>query len=119
VRTLAAPTYFDKVEAHTVVPRNPLLQPQRLQQLQMSRTMATAPPELREALARDALAGGLEQMRVLAQGVELRRTVPHRSLVVEGMQQGMAYEVRLVQDDACLAQNVCRVPVCPADFVDE
>lgn len=119
VRTLVTPTYFDKVEAHAVVPRDPMLEPQRLQQLQMTRTMATASQELREAIARDAMTGGLEQMRVLAQGMELRRTVPHRSLVVEGMQQGMAYEVRLVQDNACIAQNVCRVPVCPADLVDE
>jgi hypothetical protein len=119
VRTLTAPTYFDKIEAHTVVSRDPMLQPQRLQQLQMTRTMATAPPELREAIERDALAGGLEQMRVLVQGVEVRRTVPHRTLVVEGMQPGMAYEIRLVQEDACIAQDVCRVPVCPADFVDE
>lgn len=123
VRALAAPAYFDRVVDHTVVARDPVLEPQRLQQLQRTRSLASAPPELRAAMDRDARAGGIEQMRAVAQGVELRRAVPHRTLVVEGMQPGMTYEVRLVQEGARSAegveQNVCHIPVCPADFVDQ
>jgi hypothetical protein len=125
LRLQAVPVYLDKVLEHRVVPRDPALQLQRLQQFQrQSPTMAAAqaPADLREALERDARSGAIEQMRVIAQGAETYRGVAQRSVIVEGMQPGLAYEIRLVQDAAAGAelvdQNMCPVPVCPADFVN-
>ncbi len=125
LRLQAVPVYLDKVLEHRVVPRDPALQPQRLQQFQrQSPTMvaAQAPADLREALERDARSGAIEQIRVIAQGAETNRGVTQRSVIVEGMQPGLAYEIRLVQDAAAnverIDQNMCPVPVCPADFVN-
>lgn len=125
LRLQAVPVYLDKVQEHRVVPRDPALQPQRLQQFQrQSPTMAAAqaPADLREALERDARSGAIEQMRVIAQGAETYRGAVQRSVIVEGMQPGLAYEIRLVQDATAGAervdQNMCPVPVCPADFVN-
>ncbi len=107
VRARVEPVYFDNVRDHRVVPRDPALEPQRLKQFQRMApavAAAQAPADLREALERDARLGAIEQMRV----------------IVEGMQPGLAYEIRLVDDSGGeaerLDENLCPVPVCPADY---
>ncbi|MCO4866007.1 hypothetical protein MKD50_30315, partial [Cupriavidus sp. WGtm5] len=122
LRHLVNPAVFHKVQANRIVPRDPALTPQRLRQvLVLPSAQATLPADLQEALQRDARTGGLEQMRVVAQGVESAREHPQRTVVIEGMQPGLTYGVRVVHErDAetmTAAENVCRVPVCPADFV--
>lgn len=121
LRQLVQPTFLHKVEANRIAPRDPALSPQRLRQV----FGAAAPPaglsaDLQQALQRDARTGALEQMRLIAQGVEIVRDQPRRTVIVEGLQPGLTYGVRVVHERDAQAEtaveNICRVPVCPADF---
>lgn len=123
LRVREAPAFLDRVREFRVVPRDPGLDTARLREVRPNAsTSADTPPELRAAMAADLRGGALQQIRAVAQGVEVQRGAPRRTLVFEGLQPGMSYEIRLVRDgeDAAqsLGENVCRVPVCPADYVD-
>lgn len=59
---------------------------------------------------------------VVAQSVNRLSEVAERQLIVEGLEPGIAYRLRLVEEltdgSVEIAQGVCPVPACPADFVD-
>ena len=123
-KSAAQPAPFQPVEDNRVMARDPDL-PATVD-LMLERvpgTLERFSQPAREALQRDAQTGGIGRMHVVGQTVELQQEVPRRTVVVEGMQPGLTYKVRLVQESPSaaskLAQNICRVPVCPADFVGQ
>jgi hypothetical protein len=123
LRAREAPVFLDRVREFRVVPRDLGMDTTRLRGVRANAsTAADTPPELREAMVADLRGGALQQIRAIAQGMEVQRGTPRRTLVFEGLQPGMSYEIRLVRDGVeaaqTLGENVCRVPVCPADYVD-
>ena len=133
LRQIVTPAFMAQVQAHRIVAREPTLDPQRLRPMLAASGAAFTPPaDMQEALQRDARRGGLAQMRFLAQGVEVRRGQPLRTVVLDGLQPGLTYGVRLVRErlsgtaitpaanaagGETVVENICRVPVCPADFM--
>ena len=122
LRMREAPVFLDRVREFRVVPRDAGMDTARLRSARPNASTAIdTSPDLREAMAGDLRSGALQQIRAIAQAVEIQRGTPQRTLVFEGMQPGMSYEIRLVRDGVeaaeNLGENVCRVPVCPADFV--
>jgi hypothetical protein len=80
-------------------------------------------PQLQlDALVQDLETGSLGQFLVLYKTSFERRSIRYNALVGEGMQPGLTYSIRLVSDASNIAttldEDVCRAPVCPADFVD-
>ena len=123
LRVRETPVFLDRVREFRVVSRDAGMDTARLRSARPNAsTSADTAPALREAMVGDLRSGALQQIRAIAQGVEVQRGTPQRTLVFEGMQPGMSYEIRLVRDGVeaaeNLGENVCRVPVCPADFVD-
>lgn len=123
LRIREAPVFLDRVREFRVVPRDIGMDTTRLRSVRPNASTAMdTSPDLREAMVGDLRSGALQQIRAIAQGVEVQRGTPQRTLVFEGLQPGMSYEIRLVRDGVeaaeSLGENVCRVPVCPADFVD-
>lgn len=123
LRVRDTPVFLDRVREFRVVPRDPGMDTTRLRSLRANASTATdTPPDLREAMAADLRGGALQQIRAIVQGTEVHRGTPRRTLVFEGMQPGLSYELRLVRESVeaaeSLGENVCRVPVCPADYVD-
>lgn len=122
LRVRDAPVFLDRVREFRVVPRDAGMDTARLRSARPNASTALdTSPDLREAMVGDLRSGALQQIRAIAQGVEIQRGTPQRTLVFEGMQPGMSYEIRLVRESVefaeSLGENVCRVPVCPADFV--
>ena len=122
LRVRDAPVFLDRVREFRVVPRDAGMDTMRLRSVRPNASTAVdTTPELRQAMVGDMRSGALQQIRAIAQGVEVQRGTPRRTLVFEGLQPGMSYEIRLVRDAAgaaeSLGENVCRVPVCPADYV--
>ena len=122
VRSTVTPAIVQPVHDSRILARDPALPPaDRLMTERIPGALEQLSASERAALERDAQSGGLGRMQVVGQAVELRRSVPHRAVVVEGMQPGLTYEVRLVEDAQpaaqSIAQGICRVPVCPADFI--
>ena len=123
LRARDAPVFLDRVREHRVVARDAGMDTARLRSARPNAsTSADTSPALREAMTADLRTGGLQQIRAIAQGIEIQRGATQRTLVFEGMQPGMSYEIRLVRESVeaaeSLGENVCRVPVCPADFVN-
>lgn len=123
LRVREAPVFLDRVREFRVVPRDPGMDTTRLRSVRANAsTAADTPPDLREAMVADLRSGALQQIRAIAQGVEVQRGTPRRTVVFEGLQPGLSYEIRLVREGVeaaqSLGENVCRVPVCPADYVD-
>jgi hypothetical protein len=122
LRVRDAPVFLDRVREFRVVPRDTGMDTTRLRSVRPNASTAMdTSPDLREAMVGDLRSGALQQIRAIAQGVEVQRGTPQRTLVFEGLQPGMSYEIRLVRDGVeaaeSLGENVCRVPVCPADYV--
>lgn len=123
LRVRETPVFLDRVREFRVVPRDPGMDTTRLRSVRPNASTAVdTSPDLREAMVADLRGGALQQIRAIAQGVEVQRGTPRRTLVFEGMQPGLSYEIRLVREGVeaaeNLGENVCRVPVCPADYVD-
>lgn len=123
LRVRETPVFLDRVREFRVVPRDAGMDTVRLRSVRPNASTAVdTTPELRQAMVADLRGGALQQIRAIAQGVEVQRGTPRRTLVFEGLQPGMSYEIRLVRDGVeaaeSLGENVCRVPVCPADYVD-
>lgn len=121
LRERVNPAFLTRVQNHRVVARDPALVPQRLLQVfRAPGVPASLPEDLQQALQRDARGGALEQLRLLVQGVETARNPPRRTVIVEGLQPGLTYGMRVVRERNAeaetTAENICRVPVCPADF---
>ena len=122
LRVRETPVFLDRVREFRVVPRDAGMDTARLRSARPNAsTSADTSSDLREAMVGDLRSGALQQIRAIAQGVEVQRGTPQRTLVFEGLQPGMSYEIRLVRDGVetavSLGENVCHVPVCPADFV--
>lgn len=123
LRLRETPVFLDRVREFRVVPRDPGMDTTRLRSARPNAsTAADTPPDLREAMAADLRSGALQQIRAIAQGLEMQRGTPRRTMVFEGLQPGLSYQLRLVREGVesaeSLGENVCRVPVCPADYVD-
>lgn len=123
LRVRETPVFLDRVREFRVVPRDPGMDTARLRSARPNASTAMdTSPDLREAMVGDLRSGALQQIRAIAQGMEVQRGTPQRTLVFEGMQPGLSYEIRLVRESAeaavSLGENVCHVPVCPADFVN-
>lgn len=73
------------------------------------------------AVAADLQTGGLGQVRALGRSVVPLRGEPHQIVSLVGFQPGGTYRVRIVGegDDRAetITEQICRIPVCPADFV--
>jgi hypothetical protein len=87
-----------------------------------TRAMASLPAEQVAEVEADLRLGGLNQIRVLGMTTDTVRGKPREAVSMLGLQPGMTYRIRVVDEAAdgarTLAERVCRVPVCPADFVD-
>ncbi len=87
-----------------------------------TRAMASLPAEQVAEVESDLRLGGLNQIRVLGMTTQTVRGQPREAVSMLGLQPGMTYRIRVVNeaDDGArtVAERVCRVPVCPADFVD-
>jgi hypothetical protein len=121
VRKQATPALLQRVENNRVVPRDPALPAPEVLKRERMPTQPAPPPAAKEAMERDQRTGAFGRMQAVAQSVEIKRTVPHRNVVLAGLQPGLTYKVRVVQERGTeadtIAEDICRVPVCPADFV--
>lgn len=124
VRKQTQPALIQRIENNRVMARDLALPaPEAIKKERLPQVRKKLRQETRAALERDAKLGAYGRMQAIAQTIELKRSIPHRSLVLEGMQPGLTYKIRLVQDRAAaaadsLAEDICRIPVCPADFID-
>jgi hypothetical protein len=123
VRQRIRPVLLQRVIDNRIVARDPALPlPEMLKTERRPGVREQMSRAAREALQRDDQAGSVGRMEILAQGVERRQSIPYRTVVAEGMQPGLTYRVRLVEERGStadkLAENICRVPVCPADFIE-
>lgn len=124
IRTVVEPTVFQPVLNSRILDRDPALpDPEIAIDERTPGVLDELPASARAALDRDAHTGGLGRMRVAGQAAEQRRSVPHRTVVIQGMQPGQTYKIRVMQESGSSAnsigQNICRIPVCPADFITD
>jgi len=117
------PALLQKVEKGRVALRDPRLPSKtELAAPQPSAPNQTDAAEKREAIRQDDLAGSLGQVTVIAEKIERKRAILHRVLTIEKLQPGLSYAFRVVQQRdetaTAVAEEICQVPVCPADFVD-
>jgi len=81
------------------------------------------PGEMQATLQRGLQTGSLSQVRVLGRSRELRQGATMQAVTMAGLQPGMTYRFRMVEKGPdggdVLVEQICRVPVCPADFVAE
>lgn len=123
IRKNIQPTMIQRVEKHRILARDPALPvPEALKQERLPDGRMQLPQATQEALDLDAQSGAFSRMQAVAQSVEVKRSIPHRNLVLEGLQPGLTYKLRLVAEGTAtadsLAEDICRVPVCPADFYE-
>ncbi len=88
----------------------------------MDEMLPGLPADIRSAVVQDKKTGSLGQARVLGRAKEMWRGKPQQAVTMLGLQVGTTYRVRVVEEQANAAQtlveSICRVPVCPADFID-
>lgn len=88
----------------------------------MAEMLPSLPADIRSAVEQDQKTGSLGQARVLGRTKEMWRGKPQQAVTMLGLQAGITYRVRVVEEQAngaqTLVESICRVPVCPADFVD-
>ena len=123
LRKKVRPAMIQRVENLRILARDPALpEPEALKRERLPEGRIQLPPATLQALERDAQTGAFGRMQAVAQSVEMLRSIPHRNLLLEGLQPGLTYKVRLVEESATtadnLAENICRVPICPADFYE-
>jgi hypothetical protein len=123
IRKSIRPAMIQRVEKHRILVRDPALPaPEAIKQERLPEGRMQLPQAAMVALERDAQTGAFGRMQVVAQSIEVKRSIPHRNLVLEGLQPGLSYKIRLVEEGATaadsLAEDICRVPVCPADFYE-
>ena len=128
VRLLQQPALLQPVRANTIGARDPTLPtPEAMKALGFPDGRSAFSAAALEAVERDDLAGGLGRIQVTAQTVETRRGRTYRIMLIEGMQPGQTYRLRLVDDQptpastsaATVTTGICRVRVCPADFKNQ
>jgi len=112
------------VEAGEVIERAPNL-PIFFSNNELNKAIArrSLSPSVLQAVQLDNTKGSLQQIRLFYKPVEEAGTQVKNNLTLEGLQPGLSYRFRLVkgyQNTPVITNHlVCRVPVCPADFVNE
>lgn len=117
----AGEVLLNRVEANRIVQR-----PSELPVFQSPNVMNQSIPELpqnvRAAVEADKQTGALSQVRVLGRASTPLRGVSQQMVTMVGLQPGTTYRLRLVEERANGAEKIfeqiCRIPVCPADFVN-
>lgn len=88
----------------------------------MTKMLPTLPANVSAAVEQDQRVGSLGQVRVLGRSKEVFRGQSQETVAMMGLQPGMTYRVRVVEEQGNGAQEVvesiCRVPVCPADYIE-
>jgi len=115
------PVFLNTVVNNFVVARDPRL-PSAQALIQLGDLDGVALTDAsREALTLDRQSGSLGQVLFFLHGTDTKRTVLRRIVTGEGPQAGLSYRLRLVHEHDgvadVLGEKVCRVPVCPADYV--
>lgn len=89
----------------------------------MMQSLQSLPPDIASAVQREMQSGSLNQVRVLGRSVELRGEAEIQAVTMIGLQPGLTYRFRMVEQAAdggeVLVEQICRVPVCPADYTKE
>ncbi|MEW8296240.1 MAG: hypothetical protein AB2588_19400 [Candidatus Thiodiazotropha sp.] len=87
------------------------------------RALPALPAPIKTEVEADMRIGSIGQVRLLGQTTEMWRDKTQQTVSMVGLQPGLTYRFRVVveQGDAgqTVAERICRVPVCPADFVDQ
>ena len=114
---------FQRVEDNRIVARpRALPSPEILLRERIPGAMDRIDAQALTAMEVDLLDGGLGRMQAVAQVVDSRQGEQVRALVIEGLQPGVTYRLRLVAEGPERAEavdgGICRVPVCPADFAN-
>jgi hypothetical protein len=88
----------------------------------MNRLMSELPQDVRAAVEADKQTGALGQVRVLGRASTPISGVSQQIVTMVGIQPGATYRLRLVEEQArgaeTIFEQICRIPVCPADFVN-
>jgi hypothetical protein len=117
----AGEALLNRVEANRIVQR-PSALPVFTSPNVMDRLMPELPQDVRTAVEADKRTGALSQVRVLGRASTPLRGVPQQMVTMVGLQPGTIYRLRLVEEQDSgteeIFQQICRIPVCPADFVN-
>lgn len=118
-----SPVLLRFVEAGRIVKRASNLPVFRsVNALNESMSESILPEAVRQAIQRDQMTGSLGQVRLMSKSVETRQDKPRRTVTMEGLQPALSYRFRVVEERVdsaiTIAQKICHVPTCPADFID-
>lgn len=113
---------LNRVEAGRIVPR-PTGLPLFRSTPQMMQMLPTMPPEMRGTVEREIQTGSISQVRMLGRSSDVVRGSSAQAVTMTGLQPGITYRFRMVEQtadgDRVVVEQICRVPVCPADYVGE
>jgi hypothetical protein len=88
----------------------------------MNEAMPALPQDVRAAVEADKRTGALSQVRVLGRASTPLRGESQQMVTLVGLQPGTTYRLRLVEEQESGAEKIfeqiCRIPVCPADFMN-
>jgi len=119
---LSRQVLLQRVESGRLVERPPGLPLFRTNSA-LAAALPSMPGEMQATLQRELQTGSLSQVRVLGRSRELRQGATMQAVTMAGLQPGMTYRFRMVEKGPdggdVLVEQICRVPVCPADFVAE
>jgi hypothetical protein len=117
----AGEVLLNRVEANRIVQR-PSQVPVFDSPDVMNRSLPELPQDVRAAVEADRETGALGQVRVLGRASAPVSGVSQQIVTMVGLQPGATYRLRLVEEQARGAEEIfeqiCRIPVCPADFVN-
>jgi hypothetical protein len=117
----AGEVLLNRVEANRIVQR-PSELPVFDSPNVMNQLMPALPQNVRAVVEADKETGALGQVRVLGRGSTPVRGVSQQIVTMVGLQPGATYRLRLVEEQKSGAEkifeHICRIPVCPADFVN-
>jgi hypothetical protein len=116
----AGETLLSRVDANRIVER-----PSDLPVFDSPNVMNEMLPRLsedvRSVVQADQRTGALSQVRVLGRASTPLAGVSQQIVTMVGLQPGSTYRLRLVEEQDTgaveLFEQICRIPVCPADFV--
>ena len=113
---------LNRVETNQVVPR-PTDLPLFRSTAQMLEMLPTLPSNMATPVQREIQTGSLSQVRMLGRTDHEVRGTSTQAVTMTGLQPGLTYRFRMVEEsangDRVVVEQICRVPVCPADFAGE
>lgn len=119
--TAAGEVLLSTVDANRIVERQPDL-PVFNSPNVMNETLPRLSEDVRSAVQADQRTGALGQVRVLGRASTPLAGVSQQMVTMVGLQPGSTYRLRLVEEQDTgaveLFEQICRIPVCPADFVN-